>query len=87
MNANNPAAMSDEAVSAAIEQATAYILGGVGTMNPGIAIGAMVCAIEHIACSGGQACAMSVAKMLDESAANLRSASIAGGAPQIEVAS
>ncbi len=70
----------------AIGQATEYIMQGVGQMHPAFAVAGLIGAIERISCCGGQDFAMSVASMLDDCASSLRSAAIAGGAPQIEVA-
>ncbi|MFP5382328.1 MAG: hypothetical protein ACLGG4_08685 [Gammaproteobacteria bacterium] len=42
--------------------------------------------IERIAVAGDQHFAMSVAQMVDDCAAGIRSGAIAGGSPQIEVA-
>ena len=86
MDQNAVAAPSDdEQLAGAISQATEYILQGVGPMPPPLAIAGLLCAIERIACCGDQQFVMSVAQMVEDAASGLRSAGIAGGAPQIEV--
>jgi len=86
MDQNAIAAPSEDSqLEDAINQATEFILQCVGPMPPALAIAGMVGAIERIACCGGQEFGMSVAAMLDDCASGLRSAAIAGGAPQIEV--
>jgi len=73
-------------LSGVILQATNYVVQGVGQMHPALAIAALIGAIERISAASDQQFVMSVSQMLDDSAAGLRSAAIAGGAPQIEVA-
>ena len=70
----------------AIGQATEYIMQGVGQMHPAFAVAGLIGAIERIAVAGDQLFAMSVAQMVDDCAAGIRSGAIAGGSPQIEVA-
>lgn len=85
-NQHSAVALGDDQIEAAIQQATEYVLQGVGQLHPALAIAALVGAIERISAASDQQFVMSVSQMLDDSAAGLRSAAIAGGAPQIEVA-
>lgn len=81
----NTAQPSQSDLAGAIEQATDFVMQGVGHLHPAFAVAGLIGALERIACAGDQHFAMSVAQMLDDCAAGIRSAAIAGGASRIEV--
>lgn len=82
----NTAQPGQQELAGAIEQATDFVMQGVGQMHPAFAVAGLIGAIERIAVAGDQHFAMSVAQMVDDCAAGIRSGAIAGGSPQIEVA-
>ena len=55
-------------------------------MHPAFAVAGLIGAIERIAVAGDPHFAMSVAQMVGDCAAGIRSGAIAGGSPQFEVA-